>query len=58
MGWEEEMFVLLGQIDFLRAVISMARSSSVLFGADTRVFRLGKAAQSHTFAPFPGLSAG
>lgn len=54
MGWEEEMFVLLGQIDFLRAVISMARSSSVLFGADTR----GKAAQSPTFAPFPGLSAG
>lgn len=52
------MFVLLGQIHFLRAVISMARSSSVLFGADTRVFRLGKAAQSHAFAPFPGLSAG
>lgn len=26
------MFVLLGQIHFLRAVISIARSSSVLFG--------------------------
>lgn len=29
----------------------------MLFGADTQVLSLGKAAQSDTFALFPGLSA-